>query len=457
MRHESGLLTDLYELTMAAGYSETGLDSRATFELFARHLPAHRSFLVVAGVEQALGHLQKMHFTNAEIGFVQRHPAFRHVGPRFFDSLARFRFSGDVWAIPEGTIVFAGEPILRIQAPFIEAQLAETFLLAAVHFQTLIATKAARVVRAAHGRPVFEFGSRRAHGIEAGVLAARAAWLAGCRGTSNVYAGRLYSIPTFGTQAHSWVMAHRSEEEAFRRFLDVFPESSTLLVDTYNTRRAIDKIIRMGRKPAGIRLDSGNLLEDSRWARRRFRAAGWDDVQIFASGDLNENRIEALLRDGAELDGFGVGTSLVTSSDAPTIGLIYKLVELDRDGRTVEVAKFSPAKATYPGRKQVFRLRDRSGQFASDLVALEGERPPRGEPLLVLALRGGRRLGPVEGLSEARERCRKQLEALPERYLQLDTLARFPVHYSLRLQRLFERMRRASLRAGRLRPASKRH
>ncbi len=449
MRHESGLLTDLYELTMAAGYVQTGLRSRGTFELFARHLPEERNFLVVAGIEQALDYLETIRFTREEIGYLRRHPAFRNVHRKFFDYLAKFRFSGDVWAMPEGTLAFAGEPILRVEAPIAEAQLVETYLLAAIHSQTLIASKAARVVLAARGRPVIEFGTRRAHGIEAGVLAARGAWIAGCEGTSNTYAGNAYGIPTFGTQAHSWIMAHKTEEEAFSRFLDVFPQTSTLLVDTYDTRRAVERIIRMERKPSGLRLDSGNLAEDSRWARKRLKEVGWEDVQIFASGDLDERKIEALLRAGAEVDGFGVGTALVNSSDAPSIGLIYKLVEVLRAGRAVEVAKFSPDKATYPAAKQVFRFHDRSGQFAKDQIALADEHPRGGEALLVPALRKGRRIRPAELLEEARSRCRKQLLLLPDRYRRIDKRVTFPVSYSPRLERMFQRMRQAALRKAR--------
>jgi nicotinate phosphoribosyltransferase len=449
MRHESGLLTDLYELTMAAGYFQTGLRSRGTFELFARHLPEGRNFLVVAGIEQALDYLETIRFTREEIGYLRRHPAFRNVSRKFFDYLARFRFSGDVWAMPEGTLAFAGEPILRVEAPIAEAQLVETYLLAAIHFQTLIASKAARVVLSARGRPVIEFGTRRAHGVEAGVQAARASWIAGCDGTSNAYAGNMYGIPTFGTQAHSWIMAHPTEQEAFSKFLDVFPQASTLLVDTYDTRRAIDRIIRMKRKPSGLRLDSGNLAGDSRWARERLKEVGWDDIQIFASGDLDELKIDALLRAGAEVDGFGVGTALVNSSDAPSIGLIYKLVEVKRDGKPVHVAKFSPDKATYPGPKQVFRFHDRSGQFEKDQIALAEERPRKGEPLLVPEMRKGRRIRPAELLEEARARCRKQLLLLPNRYRRIDKRVAFPVSYSSRLERMFQRMRKAALRKAR--------
>jgi nicotinate phosphoribosyltransferase len=430
---------------MAAGYIETGLHSRTTFELFARNLPPHRNYLVVAGIEEALDFLERVHFSPEEIRHLRRHPAFHGVDGKFFQWLRRFRFSGNVWAMPEGTLAFAGEPILRVEGPAAEAQLVETYLLAAVHFQTLVATKAARVVTAARGRPVVEFGTRRAHGIEAGVLAARAAWIAGCSGTSNAGAGKQFGIPTFGTQAHSWVMAHETEEEAFAQFLDVFPHASTLLVDTYDTRPAIEKIIRMGRKPSGIRLDSGDLAADSRWARRRLKKAGWGDVEIFASGDLDENKIAALLRAGAEIDGFGVGTAMVTSADAPSIGLIYKLVEVRRNGRNVGVAKFSPAKATYPGAKQVFRFHDRSGQFREDVIALAGERSRGGRPLLEPVLRRGKRLRKAGKLAEARERCREQREALPERYRRIDAEEKFPVRYSRRLEGLFRRMRRSAL------------
>jgi len=444
MLQYSGLLTDLYELTMAAGYLQTGLDAEATFELFVRHLPARRNYLIVAGLEEALNYLERVQFTPDEIDFLRRHPAFRHVEARSFEMLAKFRFTGDVWAMPEGTLVFPGEPIMRVTAHIAPAQIVETYLLAAIHFQTMIASKAARVVAAARGRQVIEFGTRRAHGIAAGVLAARAAYLAGCTGTSNAYAGHVFGIPTFGTQAHSWIMAHDDEQVAFDRFLDVFPETATLLVDTYNVRRAIEKIISLGRKPAGIRLDSGNLVEDSRWARRRLDRVGWQEVKIFASGDLDEYRIAKLLRRGAIVDGFGVGTALATSSDAPNLGVIYKLVEVRQGGRTRTAAKFSPAKITYPGKKQVFRLSDRAGRFAGDIVALENERQA-GEPLLIPVLRAGKRLNPSVPLAEARTRCLDQLALLPERHQQLGPggrRAHYPVRLSPSLKKLFDEVRR---------------
>src|SRR2546428_6679131 len=388
----SGLLTDLYELTMAAGYIQNRIDGRAAFELFVRHLPPHRNYLVAAGLEQALDFLENVHFSGDEISYIRALPIFSHVRSDFFDYLSQFRFAGDVWALPEGTIFFPGEPMLRVSAPIAEAQLVETSLLSTLHFQTLIASKAARVTTAAAGRPVVEFGSRRAQGIEAGVLAARAAFIAGCAGTSNTYAGHRFGIPVYGTQAHSWIMAHEDEVEAFRNFLDVFPEQSTLLVDTYDVRAAIDKIIALDKKPGAVRLDSGDVLADSRWARERLDASGWNDVKIFVSGDFDEGRIEGLLRDNACVDSFGVGTALSTSPDAPSVGVIYKLVEVETDGQVRSAAKFSEEKKTYPGRKQIFRFGGKDRTLSRDVIGLDSESMAEAEALLVPVVREGRRL-----------------------------------------------------------------
>jgi nicotinate phosphoribosyltransferase len=442
----SGLLTDLYELTMAAGYVQSRSDAHASFELFVRSLPPRRNYLVTAGLEQALTSLEKVSFSEEEIAYLRALPLFRNASSEFFDYLSRFRFTGDVWALPEGTIFFPGEPLLRVTAPIIEAQLVETSLLSILHFQTLIASKAARITSAAEGRAVIEFGSRRAHGVEAGVLAARAAFIGGCQGTSNTYAGHHFDIPVYGTQAHSWIMAHADESEAFAAFLDIFPEEATLLVDTYNVRAAIDKIIALGRKPHGIRLDSGDVLADSRWARERLDRAGWRDVQIFVSGDLDENRIESLLSSGAQVDAFGVGTALSTSSDAPSLGVIYKLVEVEVGGRVHSAAKFSEEKHTYPGRKQVFRFSASDGTYSEDVVGLEDEIFPDAEPLLVPVMRQGRRTEGVphevaraqagrERFIAARKRLPKHVRALgpPEQP--------YSVHYSPRLEDLFVRVR----------------
>ncbi|MBZ5506134.1 MAG: nicotinate phosphoribosyltransferase [Acidobacteriia bacterium] len=443
----SGLLTDLYELTMAAGYVQNRFVARATFELFVRHLPPHRNYLVAAGLEQALDFLEHVRFSEEEISYLRALPLFGHVQSEFFDYLRKFRFTGDVWALPEGTIFFPGEPILRVTAPIAEAQLMETSLLSAIHLQTVIASKAARITTAAAGRPVIEFGSRRAHGIEAGVLAARAAFIGGCEGTSNAYAGYVFGMPVYGTQAHSWIMAHDDETVAFGNFLNVFPEQSTLLVDTYDVRAAIEKIIAMGRKPRGIRLDSGNVVSDSIWTRQRLDGIGWNDVQIFASGDLTEERIAALLAAGGRAGSFGVGTALSTSADSPTVGVIYKLVEVEFEDHVRSTAKFSPEKKTYPGRKQVFRFRGDDGILSEDVIALEDEIFPDAEPLLVQVMHEGHRLeaaaqAPAVVARSAQSRFLAARQHLPPRFLGLGPAdPPFPVHYSSQLEKLSDQLR----------------
>src|SRR5438105_2906790 len=452
----SGLLTDLYELTMAAGYVQNRFNARATFELFVRHLPPRRNYLVAAGLEQAIDFLENVRFSSEDVSYLRALPFFRHVRSEFFDYLSRFQFTGDVWALPEGTIFFPGEPLLRVTAPIAEAQLVETSLLSIVHFQTLIASKAARVTTAAAGRPVVEFGSRRAHGVEAGVLAARAAFVGGCQGTSNTFAGRRFGIPVYGTQAHSWIMAHEDEAEAFRNFLDVFPEQSTLLVDTYDVRAAIEKIIALGRKPAGVRLDSGDILADSKWVRKRLDQAGWKEVQIFASGELDEDRIEVLLRSSAQIDALGVGTALSTSSDSPYVGVIYKLVEVDTGDAVRSAAKFSQEKITYPGRKQIFRFTGEEGKFSSDVIGLDTESFPGSEPLLVPVMRAGKRIAaadedPLAVMKRGQSRHLSDRAHLPEGILLLRTAEPpFPVRYSERLAELRDQVRQAVVKAGRI-------
>src|SRR5437588_1587521 len=452
----SGLLTDLYELTMAAGYVQNRFNARATFELFVRHLPPRRNYLVAAGLEQAIDFLENVRFSSEDVSYLRALPFFRHVRSEFFDYLSRFQFTGDVWALPEGTIFFPGEPLLRVTAPIAEAQLVETSLLSIVHFQTLIASKAARVTTAAAGRPVVEFGSRRAHGVEAGVLAARAAFVGGCQGTSNTFAGRRFGIPVYGTQAHSWIMAHEDEAEAFRDFLDVFPEQSTLLVDTYDVRAAMEKIIALGRKPAGVRLDSGDILADSKWVRKRLDQAGWKEVQIFASGELDEDRIEVLLRSSAQIDAFGVGTALSTSSDSPNVGVIYKLVEVGLGDTVRNAAKFSQEKITYPGRKQVFRFADKDRKFSGDVIGLDTESFPGSEPLLVPVMRAGKRIAaadedPLAVMKRGQSRHLSDRAHLPEGILLLRTAEPpFPVRYSERLEELRDQVRQAVVKAARI-------
>ena len=442
MREYSGLLTDLYELTMAAGYLQTGFRARATFELFVRNLPAHRNYLVAAGLEQALGFLEHVNFNAEEIAYLRDHHVFSYIGPEFFEYLKTFRFTGDVWAVPEGTLVFPGEPMLRVSAPIIEAQLMETYLLATLGYQTMIASKTARVVTAAEGRRVVEFGARRAHSAQAGLYAARAAAIGGAVGTSNVLAGQQFGLFTYGTQAHSWVMAHEDEADAFAHFLDAFPERAFLLLDTYNVHDAVKKIIGMGRKPAGVRLDSGDVAKDSQWVRRELDAAGWQDVKIFASGDLDEEKIAELLEKGAAIDSFGVGSALATPGDAPHLNLVYKLVEVDRAGKIQGAAKLTEAKVTYPGRKQVFRYANRRGEFEEDKIALEGEPANGGAPLLVQVMRDGRRTSSAEPIATLRERCVTELSHLPEKFRRIDRKAEYRVRYSKQLEKLLDKIRK---------------
>lgn len=437
----SALLTDLYELTMAAAYFDGGFNARASFELFVRSLPPERSYLIAAGLEQALDFLEQMRFQPAEIDYLRQQPVFRHISKDFFEYLREFRFTGEVWAIPEGTAVFQEEPLLRVTAPIIEAQIVETFLLSIITFQTMIASKAARMVEAAQGRAVIEFGTRRAHGPEAGTLAARAAYIGGCGGTSNVEAGQQFDIPVFGTLAHSFVMAYHEEEEAFRRFQQLFPEHAVLLVDTYDTLAAIDKIVASGLRPAAVRLDSGDLYELSREVRRKLDAAGLSKTKIFATSDLDEYVISELLARGAQVDAFGVGTSLATSKDAPSLGGVYKLVDVYSDNGPSYRAKLSGGKATYPGCKQVFRKSGPNGIYTGDLIARCSEQHPSEMSLLTPVMMSGKRITPPASLSEIRERAQQEISKLPAGVRRLHNPATYPVRFSRELQDLLEEFR----------------
>lgn len=438
--YSPGLATDLYQLTMAAAYWHSGIADRvATFELFVRTLPPERGYLLVAGLEQAVEYLQSLSFDADAIDYLRGLPQFAHVSDGFFDALGKLRFTGDLWAMPEGTVAFANEPLLQVRAPILQAQMVETHLLSTVNFQTLIATKAARVVEAARGRAVVEFGARRAHGFEAATLGARAAYLAGCVGTSNVLAGRRFGIPVFGTAAHSFTMAFEREVDAFRAFYRLFPEHTTLLIDTYDTLEGARNATKLGPGVRGVRLDSGDLLELSRQVRQILDEAGMTATTIFASGDLNEWKIAELLDRGAPIDAFGVGTDLATSRDCPALGGVYKLVCVEEQGQRRPVLKLSTGKATYPEVKQVWRRRDADGRFESDLLALHDE-PADGEPLLKPILRDGRPVEPLPSLSESRERARAQREALPAAARRLTDPTPLPVRISPALKDLTERL-----------------
>ena len=419
---ESALLTDLYQLTMLHAYFAHGMREMAVFELFVRKLPANRNFLMAAGLEQALTFLEQLRFTPEELEWVERSGKF---GRGFAAHLAALRFTGDVHAMPEGTVFFPDEPILRVTAPFPEAQLVESRLINLVHFETLVASKATRSVLVAPGKLLVDFGLRRAHGAEAGLLAARASYIAGFTGTATVMAAPGMGIPVFGTMAHSFVEAHDDETAAFEHFAETYPRGTTLLIDTYDTELAARKVVVLaarlrarGTRVAGVRLDSGDLGALARSVRRILDEGGLADVTIFASGNLDEYRVRDLVSAGAPIDGFGIGTSLVTSSDAPFLDAVYKLQEYAGKPRR----KRSTGKATWPGRKQVYCHCDCRGRLDHDVVTVVSDRQP-GEPLLVPVMKNGRRLHAAEGLEVTRNRAAAQLAGLPERLRSLETSA----------------------------------
>jgi len=431
----NGLLTDLYELTMAAGYFAAGKAAEvATFEFTLRRLPPHRNYVLAAGLPQIVDYLLNLRFAEDEIGYLRGLPQFRQAPAEFFDYLGRFRFTGDLFAVPEGTPLFAGEPLLSIRAPLIEAQLPETFVLAAASFQSLIASKAARTVEAAAGRPVAEFGTRRAHTPEAGVLGARAAYLGGCASTSNTLAGCRFGIPVSGTSAHSWVMSFACEMESFRKLQSVMGENTVLLLDTYDPIEGARHAAELGKPLAGVRIDSGDFLTLSRQVRGILDEAGLEDTRIMLSGDLDEYRIRDLLAAGAPVDAFGVGTQLATSADAPSLSAVYKMVELEISGIKRFTAKYSEDKTSVPGAKQVFR------DVARDVIARSGE-CGKGEALMRPVLLGGRLIEPLPTLEQARTRAAESIAKLPLSLRQLEVAEPWPTIYSRELRALIEQTR----------------
>jgi len=423
---------------MAAAYFENQENADATFELFIRNLPKNRSYLVAAGLEQAVEYLTELRFRKEHIRYLRKHPAFRDISGRFFRYLAKLRFHGDLWAMPEGTVFFANEPILRVTAPIIEAQLVETYLLSTINFQTLIATKAARVVQSARGKGVVEFGGRRAHGPDAALLAARASYIGGCIGTSNVLAGYMYNIPIYGTMAHSFVMNYESEEEAFQRFCKTFPSNPALLIDTYDTIKGAKKSVTIRPPPTLVRLDSGDRYELSKRVRKILNNAGLKKTRIFASGDLNEFILNELTTRRAPIDSFGVGTELVTSRDDPALQGIYKIVETRRNGELSFRVKTSEGKRTLPGAKQIYRI-CRGGVFVEDILALENEAPPpHANPILLRILVRGRRARKLPSIQESRRRAKNEVSRLPSRFKELENPQPSPVRLSSRLQTLAE-------------------
>ena len=437
----SPLLADLYQLTMLQGYVKAGMHEEAVFEFFVRSLPEKRGFLVVAGVETFLDFLESMRFSEAELQYIADTGRFT---PDLVDYLSTFCFRGDVYAMPEGTVFFANEPIIRVVAPIPEAQLIETRLINLVHFETLIASKAVRCALAADGRATLvDFGLRRAHGAEAGLLAARASYIAGFASTSTVLAEATFGIPLSGTMAHSFVEAHGEEGDSFLSFAEANPGNAIFLIDTYDTRRGAERAVEAAKKLAksgirvhAVRIDSGDLLALSRDVRQILDRSGFKDIQIFVSGNLDEYAIRDLLSLGAPIDGFGVGTKLDTSADAPYLDCAYKLMEYAGKPR----CKRSQGKATLPGRKQVFRQFE-NGKMGRDIVTLEGD-SARGNPLLEKVMSKGRRILQPRDLKEIAAYLREQLKLLPPHLYALETTPPYYVEISPTLSRLKEEAER---------------
>jgi nicotinate phosphoribosyltransferase len=422
----SPLLTDLYQLNMLQAYLDHGQTDTAVFEFFVRRLPARRGFLMAAGLEQALDFLENLQFSSEEINWLRQDYRFTD---GFLDYLARLRFTGDVDAMPEGTIFFVNEPIIRVIAPLPEAQLVETRLINILHFQSVVASKAARMVLAAPGKQLVDFGLRRAHGAEAGLMAARASYLAGFTGTATVLARKDFGIPVFGTMAHSFIQAHDDETAAFSAFARSRPDNLVLLIDTYDTEAAARKVVKLvprlreaGITVRGVRLDSGDLIVLSKSVRRILNDGGLQDVTIFASGGLDEDELVRMLDANAPIDGFGVGTSLTTSSDAPALDCAYKLQEYAGIARR----KRSVGKATWPGRKQVWRSFGDDGRMNGDVLALQNDRQA-GEALLIPVMRHGRRLAAPPTLADIRQKAAHGLAQLPEPLRRLSDGTVFPV------------------------------
>jgi nicotinate phosphoribosyltransferase len=410
----ASLVTDLYELTMAAAYQAEGIEHEATFELFVRRMPPQRRFLVAAGLDDALAGLEALRFAPHEVDYLAGLGLFPD---GFVEHLADLRFTGEVWAVPEGEVVFGGEPIVRVTAPLIEAQLVETFLLNGIASRTMLASKAARVAIACGDRSFVDFSARRDHGVDAAMAAARGAWICGAAGTSLVAAGQRWGIPLSGTMAHSFVMSFDDERDAFRAYARSFPKGTVLLIDTYDTVEGARRAAEVAHELAGegihvgaVRIDSGDLGRLAFDVRAVLDGAGLTEVRILASGDLDEHRIADLLAAGAPIDAFGIGTQLGTSGDAPSLGAVYKLVE-DAQGPKMKLAE---GKVTAPGRKQIWRLAER------DVLGLHDEDVPGGRPLLVRAMAGGRRLGPPEPLAVTRKRCMAALAGLPPQLRSLE-------------------------------------
>ena len=415
----NSLSTDLYELNMVQAYLDRGENKEAVFEFFVRRLPARRGFLLAAGLADALDYLEGLRFSDADIDWLKSTGRFR---ANLIDYLRAFRFTGDVHAMPEGSVCFANEPLLRVTAPLPQAQLVETRLINILHFQTLIASKAARMVLAAPGKVLSDFGLRTAHGAEAGLFSARASYLAGFAGAANVEAGARYGVPIVGTMAHSFVQVHDDETQAFEDFARARPDGVILLIDTYDTEAGARKVVALAPKLAadgiairGVRIDSGDLAAQARKVRAILDAGGLNGVIILVSGGINEDVLQSMLREQAPIDGYGIGVNLDASIDAPSLDCAYKLQEYAGTPRR----KLSEGKATWPGRKQVWRAYDLQGRMCGDTLSLETDKYA-GETLVKPAMRGGKRLLPAPTLTQIREHAKRELDSLPDALKRLE-------------------------------------
>ncbi len=433
----SPLTTDLYELNMVQAYLDRGEDKEAVFEFFVRRLPERRGFLLAAGLEDALTYLETLRFTSSEIDWLKNTKRFRN---NLIDYLAGLRFTGDVHAIPEGTVCFPNEPLIRITAPLPMAQLVETRLINILHFQTLIASKAARMVLAAPGKILSDFGLRTAHGAEAGLFSARASYIAGFAGAANVLAGERYGIPIVGTMAHSFIQVHDDEMTAFENFARARPEGVILLIDTYDTEAGARKVVALAPKLKadgiairGVRIDSGDLAAMGRKVRIILDDGGLKDVIILVSGGVNEDVLQTIIAAKAPIDGYGIGVNLDASIDAPSLDCAYKLQEYAGTPRR----KLSEGKVTWPGRKQVWRRYDTSGRLRGDVVSLEND-TQAGDALIVPVMRAGKRVAPAPTLAQIREHTARELARLPEPLRKLESGTHYPVQISQALCALAE-------------------
>jgi nicotinate phosphoribosyltransferase len=430
----NALLTDLYELTMLQSYFDAGMKDIAVFDLFIRRLPSQRNYLIACGLEHVLHYLETLSFDSAAIDYLR---TLNRFSDPFLKSLVSFRFTGDVYALQEGTPFFANEPIVEIVAPLPEAQIVETFLLNQIQMATLAASKASRVVTAAKGRSVVDFGARAMHGTDAGAKQPRAFYIAGMDSTSSVLAGQTWGIPVSGTMAHSYILSFEDEISAFRQFLRTYP-TSILLIDTFDVNIGVKHVIDLAREMgsgfqvSGVRLDSGDVAEQAFEVRKQLDSAGLHGVKVFATSSLDEYEIEKIVNRNVPIDGFGVGRNLASSSDVPVLDTVYKLTQYAGQPKM----KFSESKSTLPGRKQIFRERS-SGGFVRDVVALADEKGNAGEPLLTKVMEHGRRTGPPEMLEQCRAYCKAQISGLPQRLLQLsNALPGYPVEISPALTQL---------------------